>query len=408
MRLRAAILPTLALALACHSESYPVGKSPDVGPFGTGPEVQLTFNADQDYWPAWTADGRGILYAFVDAESAAPPYHRCLGILPAAGGTRLWQLCDNRAVRNAIANSYTAFALDSSGRLLVAEAAAPINPELEQLPAVTLWLADTAAPYARISLLTLPQTVNGLTVSWLSDLAWTGPNTFVALAQQFNSLPYCDACSCNPCPRDTILADGGIVVTGTIVGQTATLLAIPGTDSATSYSLAEGGASIVYTRHHDPRLFKVPIAGGAPMPVPVQRSVPDTGASITAELVGVSCKGSTCVVAHDGIFLTGAYSAPFAPGFPCPGQSHSDPCMIFAGFLPSSPMQLQSVSLATGAVQVLQADDDPVGQVYATPRISPVSGDLVVQRGGVWGHLQTHVTPGRGLGHLYLLKNLVQ
>jgi hypothetical protein len=397
------IWPVLLLsALACtHSESFVAPTNTCVGPFGTGPDVQLTFNVDQDYWPAWTQDGRGILYAFVDAESALPPYHRCLGLLPPAGGTRSWQLCDNRAVRDGIASSYPAFALDSGGRLLVAEATAPTA--FGQSPSVTLWLADTARPYARTTLLSLPQTVSGFTVTWLSDIAWTSANTFIALGQQFNSLPHCDACLCSPCPRDSIWGDGGIVLSGTIVGNTATLQAVPGTDSATSYSLAENGTSVIFTRHHDLRLFKVPIDGGTPVPAPVRRTVPDTGSLFTAELAGVSCKGSTCIVANDGVFLTDAYSAPFAPAFPC---LRSNPCQLFAGFA-SATMQLQSISLATGVVQLVQTDVAALSQVYASPKISPVSGDVVVQRGGVWGHLQTYATPGRGNGHLHLLKGVV-
>jgi hypothetical protein len=391
----------LASMLACsHSEGFVAPNSSGVGPFGAGPDVQLTFNVDQDYWPTWTQDGRGILYAFVDGESVRPPYHRCLGLLPAAGGTRSWQLCDNRAVRDGIANSYAAFALDSGGRLLVAEALA--NPAFEQSPSVTLWLADTAKPYVRTTLLSLPQTVSGFVVTWLAEITWTGTNTFMALGQQFNSLQHCDACLCSPCPRDSIWGDGGIVLSGSIVGNAAILQEVPGTDSATSYSLAENGTSIVYTRHHDLRLFKVPIDGGVPLPLPVQRTVPDTGALVPAELAGVSCKGSTCIVASDAIFLTDAYSAPFAPGFGCPPPSN--PCLIFGGFLGS--VQLQSVSLATGAVQVLQADSTAEAQVFASPKISPISGDVVVQRGGVWGHLQTYATPARGNGHLHLLKGV--
>ena len=195
---------------------------------------------------------------------------------------------------------------------------------------------------------------------------------------------------------------GGIVVTVTIVGGVATLQSITGTDSATSYSLAENGASIVYTRHHDLRLFKVPIAGGTPVPTPVQRTVPDTGALLTAELAGVSCRGTTCIAAIDGVYLTGTYSAPYSNGAPCPGVAN--PCGIFAAFLPHQAQLLQ-FDLGSGASTVLRADGSAL--IYALPMISPLTGDLVVQRGGVWGHLQTYATTGRGNGELHLLKGVV-
>jgi hypothetical protein len=405
----AVALLLLALASCGHGDSYLTPESPSYGAFGGGSSVPLSFNPDQNYWPAWTADGRGILYAYVDAESASPPQHRCLGMLPATGGTRIWQLCDNRAVRNDTVSSYSGYALSSDGKLLVAEATAPANLGFEPLPTVSLWLSDTGRPYVRTTLLRLPQTVDGFGVTWLAEVRWTGPNTFLALGQQLNTLPHCSMCQCFPCPRDSIFADAGMVLAGTISGGTATLRAVAGTDSATSYSLAENGTSIVFTRHHDLHLFKVPIDGGTPVPMPVQRAAPDTADFITAELVGVSCKQSSCVVASDGVFLTDAYSVLS----PCT-LAAAPVCQLFAKFLvqPGNPpifrpMTLMSVSLATGASTVLQSESASTSQVFASPQISPTSGDVVVQRGGVWGHLQTFATPARGNGQLVLLKAIV-
>ena len=394
----------LLTALACsHSEAFVAPANTGIGPFGTGPEVQLTFNVDQDYWPTWTQDGRGILYAFVDAESALPPYHRCLGLLPAGGGTRTWQLCDNRAVRDGIRQqlrSVRARQRRAAARRRSGGAGEPrVRAGSECHPLARGYRQAVRADHAAHA------TANGERLRGNVDFGshLDRRNTFIALGQQFNSLPHCDACRCSPCPRDSIWGDGGVVLIGAIVGNTAILQAVSGTDSATSYSIAENGTSIVFTRHHDLRLFKVPIGGGAPAPPPVLRTVPDTGSLLSAELVGVSCKGITCIVASDGIFLTDAYSAPFQSGFGCPPPSN--PCLIFAGFL--GPMQLRSISLATGAVQVVQTGAAVPSQVYASPKISPVSGDVVVQRGGVWGHLQTYATPGRGNGDLYLISGVV-
>jgi hypothetical protein len=401
--MRRSIFSSLAVVLAAtacgHSDSYTIVTTP-VEPFEAGSDIRLTFNVDQNYWPTWTQDGRGILYAFVDAESVHPPAHRCLGLIAEHGGTRLWQLCDNRAVRNDSLSSYSGYALDSAGRLLLAEATAPAN-SFADLPRITLWLADTAAPYVRTKLLSLPQTVSGFTLTWLSEIRWTGANTFVALGQQFGSLPHCYRCECNPCPTDSIFGDGGIIVVGTITGAGATLQAVPGTDSATSYSLAENGASLVFTRHHDLRLFKVPMAGGVSVPLPIHRDVPDTAVLITGELTGGSCAGATCIVANNGIFLSDTYSTPAPSWSPCVG---GPTCGIFAVFL-GTGSQLQSVSLVTGDVRVIQQDS--VQEIYASPQLSPLSGNLVVQRGGVWGHLQTFATAGRGNGQLHLLSGVL-
>jgi hypothetical protein len=390
------LLATLLLLACTHSDPFVTPPISTLPPFSAGLDVQLTFNVDQNYWPTWTQDGRGILYAFVNLEKTA---HRCLGLLPAAGGRRIWELCDNRAVRDDSVSSYSAYALDSTGRLLLVEAMSATGFASSFPFHIRLQLTDTATPYVRTTLLTLPATAGPTVVTWLSDIAWTGPNTFMALGQQFASLPHCGLCACQPCPTDSIFSDAGIVLVGTIAAGQVALQAVTGTDSATGYSLAENGASIVFTRHHDLRLFKVPAGGGVSVPLPIHRDVPDTADFITGELAGVSCKMSTCIVARDAIFLTNQYSNPFFR------FCQNPVCQVFAHFLTSpSAMELHRVSLTGGTDEVIQTSGL---KVFATPQISPVSGDVVIQIGGVWGHLQTYATAGRGNGELHLLKGIV-
>jgi hypothetical protein len=369
-----------------HSDSYVV--APHVlGPAGTGSVVRLTFNVERDYWPAWTEDGRGILYSFIEPGSSVR--HRCIGLLPAAGGTRAWQFCDNRAIRADSMNSFAAYALDTLGRLLAVEAVSGTTG-FDEVPArTTLWLADTSTPYVRRTLLSLPIQFDTLRVSWISDLAWTSPTGFLALGQQFFTAPNC-ALPCHSTTEDTLFADhGGVVMTGTIGSGAATLNVVAGTEGATAYSLAEGGSRIVFTVAHDLRLFQVPIGGGAPTPMP-DPPAHDTLANQVGELVGVSCRESSCIVARDGILITGSYWQQI----PLVGWQYSTAFASAGG-----PYRLNRVSLQTGE------DDSVAGSpsVFATPRISPVNGDVVVHVGGDWGHLQSF---GSG-GDLYLYHGLV-
>ena len=391
-RSRALVVALLSGLPACaHTDSFAAPVVPALGPFATGADVQLTFNVDQDYWPTWTDDGRGILYAYVDRER---PLHRCIGLLPAAGGTRLWQLCDNRAVRDDSASSYGGFALDSAGQLLVAETVS--SASAGALSHTSLWLADTAHPYLRTSLLTLPVTVGTTVVNWLADISWTGPNTFIALGQQFGSLPHCVGPGIvtfdDVCPgRDSVWADsGGLVVRGTIAANRATLQPIAGTNGATAYSLAENGASIVFTLTHDLRLFTVLSTGGMPVPTPNPAAV-DTFARQVGELAGVSCRGTSCIVARDRILIAGDYWA-FNPRAGAIVPQGYPAQFLTADVGIPHPMEIHSVSLTTGADQLLLQNN----AVYVTPRISPTSGDLVVQVGGGWGHLQTFATAATG------------
>jgi len=358
----------MILVLAACGHSEPLGEgSAALGPFGTGPNVLLTLNPNQDYWPIWTEDGAGILYSFIDGTAA--PQHRCVGLLPAAGGTRTWQLCDNRAIMADSVSSFPAYALGSDGRLLYVEATSIGGAQSTSPEDMTLWLADSATPFQRHALLTLPTFAGSVGVSWLADIAWTGPGTFIALAQDLSIMGHCHFCG----PVDTLFL-GAAVVTGTIGAGSTTLTPVAGTTGATGYSLAENGASIVFTLRDDRRLYKVPAGGGSATVVGVATTNNST------QLLGVSCKGGTCVVAASNVVLTTVNGSDIT--FPSVGPDSAE---------------LRGVSIATGVSQRLFA---AAGVVLATPQISPLTGDVVVQVGGLFGHAQTATTAGSNL-HLF-------
>jgi hypothetical protein len=353
---------TIVLCLsACGHSDPPFITTSAIGPAGSGADVTLTFNSDQDYWPIWTEDGAGILYAF--GNPGAPS--RCVGLLPPAGGTRSWQLCDNRASMADSVTSFPAYALGADGRLLYLEATGLAGIQSTAPAEVTLWLADSAAPFQRQALLALPAPAGDIRPTWLADISWTGPTTFLALAQDLQVTAHCRGCG----PEDSLFL-GLAVVRGTISGSTATLTSVSGTTGATSYTVAEAGSTIVFTVRDDIHLYKVPAAGGAP--VAVASVLPSGG----GQVMGVSCKGSACVVATAAVTLT------------TPGNSP---------FVSDDPAHLLGVSLATGAVQTLVTGPD----MLATPQISPLTGDVVAQVGGLFGHLQTATTSPSDL-HLFL------
>jgi hypothetical protein len=360
-------LRTLAvvLLLGCsHGEPF---ASPDVpsDALGPGDDVRLTYNVEQDYWPAWTADGRGILYSFVNLQPGTQ--HRCIGLIPATGGTRTWQLCDDRGIERDSVNSFTAYALDANGRLLYTEATAADDGQTLSPDRTTLWIADTSMPFVRRALLTLPAFANTTPIEWLVDLEWTGPSTFLALDQDLAIYSHCRFCGF----VDSAFY-GIAVLRGTIDQAGVTFVPIEGTTGATSYSLAENGTSIVFTLRNDRRLYKVPAAGGT------RTLVTAPMGQAGGQLLGVSCRGSNCVVASDPVTL-------------------SDD--VFGTFPSADPgtRELHAVSLVTGAVLSLRKDTTGI---FATPRVSPVNGDVVLQVGGAFGHIQTFTNSGSDL-HLY-------
>ena len=387
MSKRGARLWCALLLVGCdHTDSFITPSTPTAGPFPTGPDVLLTYNRDENYWPVLTEGGTGVLYAFVDAtQSLSVPYgHRCMGLLPVTGGTRLWQWCDNRAAVSDSLSSFPAYALGSDGRLLYVESTAIRT--LSFVPGETkLWLADTAHPFRRRALLTLPVVVGDSAVSWFADLQWTGPVTFIGLAQHYLPAGHCGAIG--RCQGLDSVFTGGLVVRGLIGPDATSLQPVHGTDGATSYTFAENGGSIVFTKRNSAELFKVPSNGGTPVAAATVTTAP------RVQLLGVSCRNSMCVVSVAPVTI-------WAPVVPGPG---SDVTRIDAGV-----SELRVVSLATGEsvplISIATADsfgnDFSSAGLFSSPLISSASGDVVAQYGRMMGHLQTNSSASSNL-HLY-------
>lgn len=368
---RQQLVAAVLLAACTHSDGFTYS-APDVGPSGSGSDVLLTYNVAND-WPVLTEDGTGIVYAFQDESEASIPVnsefespgihiHRCMGEIPVDGGTRHWEFCDNRAALGTdTLSSFPAFAMGSDGRLLYAESITPRKFPFAD-PTVTLWLADSASPYRRQALVRFPVIIADSTIDWLADLAWTGPTTFLGVGQRYAVYPHCRNCS----PVDSIFY-GEVLLQGTITGGTAQLAAIPGTTGATGYSVAENGASIVFSQLDNLNLMKVPIGGGAPV---VVAAVAPAG----SQVLGVSCRGTTCVVAV----------GPFAP------YSLAGP----------GAYQLESVALGTGVVTTIKSFDR---QIVSQPLLMS-TGNVIAQVGPDFGHIQTY---GGGSLALHLYKGLV-
>jgi hypothetical protein len=369
---RLLVLATIATLACDHSRSY-VFVAPEYGPISSGPDIRLTYNADQDYWPTWSEDQSAITYAFVDSTQASRRLygHRCIGLMPATGGTRFWQWCDNAATQDDSVSSFPAFAVGADGRLLYLESVSGLTNNIDPIE-TTLWLADTAAPKHRRMLATLPLTVGDSIVSWMADLQWTGPSSFIGLAQHY--LPG-GHCGYGPLGFTCSFVDsvfmGEMVVRGTITPTGATLTPVAGTEGATGYSFADDGATLVFTRRNDLHLLTVPATGGTAAVGPLVTN--QSG----AHLLGLSCRGTTCIVAVGPVALWAQY----------PDTTH-------AGVI-GNAFQLRRVSLATGASDSLLQRP----YVISCPLLA-ANGDVIAETGTEFGHLQTYDVSGSDL-HLY-------
>lgn len=335
--LSAAILGLLLVlpGFGCsHSESFGTGVDAVTVPFSTAPPVRLTYNAADNYWPSWTEDGRGIIYSYSYTLPDTHADDRCVGLLPPSGGTRLWQMCDERREHADSADSFTGVAIGTDGRLIYMEMSTRRGSGglsgVNQPPQTrALWLADTAFPFQRRKLLDMSfgLSLNGIFFNALGDTRWLGSSSFIALAAKqgtdFN-------------PWDSTLT-GMAVVRGEITTAGVTLSIVPGTEGVQAYSLAENGVSLVIWRA-GLSLERVPAAGGTATTVATLPSLP--GMHIT----GLTCQATTCLVS--------------ASRSPTPGT---------IGLI----RRAWRVSLPTG--ESVETTINIVG----FPRISPVSTDIV-------------------------------
>lgn len=338
--------------LACsHTDAFNV-VAPELGPATAGSDVRLTLNP-VNYWPTLTEDGSSILYAFIDeSEPTVRPLtqfepfplhiHRCMGVMPITGGTRRWQYCDNRPEEIDSLNSFTAFAMDTGGRLLYAEAVGSRVFTFDD-PRSTLWLADSATPFRRQRLLQLPLAGQDSAVNWLADLRWTGASSFLALGQRLAFVSHCDQCTA----VDSSFYQLGIL-RGTITAGTATVSVIPGTVGATGYAVVGGGASVIFARLGSPDLFEASLSAGTPT------TIASNVAAAGEEILGLSCRATDCMIATGPVPGPGVY-------------------------------RLRRVSLSPGAGATVVYTS---GTILSMPLLT-TNGNVIVQVGPEFGRLRT-------------------
>ena len=228
----------------CHSDPFTLPAYGSVGPRVPGAEAFLASGTNG----TWTSDGAGILFTgtcLTEAPVTSGSIHG-MAMLPATGGSARWVRCEDRAPLIFSRDSDELFfspALGPKRKILYVEAVgfnvnAPIPCICLSFPNgwhADLWVDDTGYVLnAHRRLMTLYRDHLGvvadtLAVNWLSDVAWTGENTFIALAGNL---------------RPGIMSPFG-VIRGTIA-DTASIALVAGTSGARLYSIAQSGGKIVF------------------------------------------------------------------------------------------------------------------------------------------------------------------
>ncbi len=246
----------LLATLACgHEDPIAPGSGGATGPHTPGSPTRLTFGDRYESTPSWLPDGSGILHSF--DRILGGQFDRCLGILPAAGGSRTLEFCALSPGSGDSVDALEGAGASPGGRLLYqwSQSDGPrTSPNFSQLVLATL-----ARPWEATRLTLVPYTLPGgrmhgrvARVDWLDD------ERAVYLGEDVIYAGFCGGC-----PPDTLrIGREGVLVD--LRGASPALSIIPGTEDASSLAGAPGHAYLYLTYRGDSRVYRLPAAGGVP------------------------------------------------------------------------------------------------------------------------------------------------
>jgi hypothetical protein len=212
----------------------------------------LTFNIGSDLAPAWLPDESGFLYSYERTD--VPTADRCLGILPADGGTRTLSFCQLALSHDDSTDAYLSPVAGPSGSL----AYVSTNARRGQLsaPSNAIVIGTLAAPGITQRVRSLPYLApSGRSHDGASHLTWLDATT---LAYVGNLVTY--RSQCTGCAPDTVTT-GLDVMRLDLSGPTPVMTLVPGTDYASSVEAAGAGA-VYYTLGGDSRVLRQDLLTG--------------------------------------------------------------------------------------------------------------------------------------------------
>ena len=243
---RTAVL--VGLTAACtHTDPFTSGNTALGGPRDPTPPVRLTYNAGRDLTPAWGSASGGWAYAF---EAGTTDRDICLGMLPASGGTRLYEKCDPRDPNHQLQDVMLDPAESPTGRVAWVEThmMPGLYPPVRASLRVGSWAATDTGSLVRPLPYFAP---GGATYATQHHLTWLGRDTLVVVAA---GVAYSQPGGCSFCKLDTLLLDPEIVLYD--LSQTpVTEAVLDGTRGATSVRASEDRTALLFTREADSRVL---------------------------------------------------------------------------------------------------------------------------------------------------------
>jgi hypothetical protein len=240
-----------------HSQPFQSRESPQ-GPRSTTPPVRLTYNLGQNLAAAWKPDGSGVLYVYQQQDRT--DQDRCLGLLPAVGGTRIASKCYPGDVMQDSTDAFDAVAAGPDGRLAWIEGHAGVadaGPSRRELRIGSLSATDRGTLVLGFPYLSS----TGQLHSVGTHLGWLGADALVYVGAAV-LYPTCKERQLpDGCKTDTLVA-GREIVQVDLTSSPPTIQVIPGTAAASSVWPAVDGSAICYTLAGDSSVYRRTLASG--------------------------------------------------------------------------------------------------------------------------------------------------
>ena len=254
MTRRGSLVLLLPLLASCeHTPPFAAGPVGVSGALAGGTPTRLTYNPGDNDRAGWLPDGSGFLYT--QERLDLPNDERCLARMPAHGGTVTLTICGSLEASQDSQLTFESPAVSQAGALAYLRAGT-INVGATGFDANALLLSSLAAPESAVILQRVPFFgPNGRPVDNLSQLQWLDDTSLIVLGER-EVFP-----TCLGCLPDTIRS--GIEIDRVNVGAGGVhVVAIPQTDQASSFSVANGGSAIFYTLNGEPYIYAEPLALG--------------------------------------------------------------------------------------------------------------------------------------------------
>jgi hypothetical protein len=244
LRRRPGRMLLLVLALGCgHQDSFDHQEPTEPDPFETVEPIQLTRSEGQDQFPAWRADGSGLLYSYVD-------YHGdwCIGEMPPGGGQVSRFHCPNGDP----ANDSLSLAIEAAPQ------AGEVTAWVEQQNVRDRQVLDRGAiMYGRLGsptptrLLALPYRATTGTIHLTAAyLRWLPRNRLAYIGTDHLIRAICFGCK----PDTVVIGREVMLLDASSPGSVPVL--VPGTEQATGLWPMPDSTGVYYTVAGDTRVWR--------------------------------------------------------------------------------------------------------------------------------------------------------